>query len=155
MITTETYRAVVSGMATCLALVTLGCTAAMPKSGFLEDYSAFELIHDDAPVWDLVDPEGLGKGDRVLKIWADRPNLDELAKYDRFINDPSVVRLHENSPGNWVNPDKLKKFVAEMDSVFAEGLAEHYPQVDTPAEGVIRFRAAVTDISPAFLYESP
>jgi hypothetical protein len=154
-ITTGTFWAAVYGVATCLTLVTFGCAAAMPKSGFLEDYSSFEKIHDDAPAWNFIDPEGVGTTHRTMRIWADVRNLEALKNYDRFMHDTTVVRLGRHSPGNWVSPDKLQQLVDGFSSAFEGELTAYYPKVDAPGAGVIRFRAAITDIWPAFLYESP
>ena len=154
-VTMGTFPAGVSGAVACVVLVTLGCAAGMPRSGFLNDYSGFEKIHDDAPVWSFVDPEGVGTRHRVLRMWSDQRNVDVLGKYDRFMNEPLVVRLNKHSPGHWVSPDKLKRIVNEMDDAFERELTAYYPKVDRPGEGVIRFRAVITDIWPAFLYDSP
>ncbi len=154
-ITTGTFRTVVSVVAACLTLVTFGCAAAMPKSGFLEGYSSFEEIHNDAPVWDFIDPEGVGTTHSVMRIWADLSNMEELKNYDRFMLETTVVRLGKHSPGNWISPDKLMELVGGIDSAFEGELTAYYPKVDAPGEGVIRLRAAITDMWPAFVYESP
>ena len=137
-----------------LVLVPIGCATGPPKSGFLKDYSGFEKIHDDAPVWSFIDPEGLGRSHRLLRLWGDVGNKAKLAEYDRFMVDPMVVRLNKNSAGNWVSPSKVAKLAKDMDDALIAGLSKHLSKADEPGKGVLRFRHALTDIWPMYVYDS-
>lgn len=125
-----------------------------PKSGFLSDYSQLKLLHDDAPVWNFMDKSGAARSRDILRLWANRPNLDKIAGYDSVIVDPFVVRLNRNSAGNWVSPEKLSKLTKEIEAAFVESISECYTIVEQPGEGVARFRTALTDISPLYAYKS-
>ena len=136
-----------------LILVT-GCTSMPPKSGFLSDYSELQLIQDDAPVWDFVDASGVARSRSTLRIWANSPDLDEIAGYDSAIVDPFVLRLSKNSSGNWVSPAKLNELTEALHTAFVESLSDCYTIVAEPGEGVVRFRSAMTDLSPMIVYHS-
>jgi len=139
----------------CLALVLSGCATGPPRSGFLSDYSKFEKIHDDAPVWDLIDPSGVGRSRGTMRLWADLSGEDDLGKYDRFMRDPTVLRLKSDSAGQWVSSEKLHEVMSQMDDAFAEAMSVTYPLTEEPGEGVLRFRTAITDIYPMSVYTSP
>ena len=125
-----------------------------PKSGFLSDYSKLKLIHDDARLWNFVDASGVARSRLNLRIWANSDSLEELARYDRVIVDPFVVRLNKHSAGNWVSPDKLNAVTKAMHAKFVESVSDCYTIVEEPGEGVARFRTALTDISPMYTYKS-
>lgn len=125
-----------------------------PKSGFLSDYSKLQLLEDNAPVWNFVDKSGIARSRRIMRLWATQATLEVLAGYDRVIVDAFVIRLGRNSSGNWVSPEKLSELTKAMRAEFVKSLSECYTIVDEPGEGVARFRTAVTDISPMFVYES-
>lgn len=131
-----------------------GCASIPPKSGFLSDYSKLEPLHDDAPVWDFMDASGAARSHSILRVWANRPDLDEIAGYDSVIVDPFVLRLSKNSSGNWVNPAKLNELTKTLHTAFVESISDCYTIVDEPGEGVARFRTALTDLSPLIVYHS-
>ena len=131
-----------------------GCASGPPKSGFLSDYSQLQLISDDAPVWDFMDASGAARSRSVLRVWANRPDLDEIAGYDGVIVDPFVLRLSKHSSGNWVNPAKLDELTKTLHAAFVDSISDCYTIVDEPGEGVARFRSALTDLSPLIVYHS-
>lgn len=137
-----------------LVLVALGCASGPPKSGFLSDYSALKKVHDDAPVWSFVDPEGVGRAHRTLKLWADTADWMKLAGYDKVMMDPIVLRLGKNSSGRWVSPGKLKELTDRIHEDFVSELSADYPVVDEAGEGVVRFRTAITDVYPMSRFRS-
>ncbi len=138
----------------CSLMILTGCTSMPPKSGFLSDYSQLKLLHDDAPVWNFMDKSGVARSRDILRLWANRPDLDKIAGYDSVIVDPFVVRLNRNSAGNWVSPEKLSKLTKAIEAAFVESISECYTVVERPGEGVARFRTALTDISPLYAYKS-
>ena len=125
-----------------------------PKSGFLSDYSQLQLIHDDAPVWNFMDESGGARSRDILRLWGNRPDLDKIAGYHSVIVDPFVVRLNKNSAGNWVSPEKVNELTKSMHAEFVKSVSDCYAIVEDPGEGVARFRTALTDISPMFVYRS-
>ena len=72
----------------CLALVTTGCAKGPPRSGFLKDYSGLEKVHDDALVWNFIDPSGTAQSRRTMRLWADHADWSVFGKYDQFMLDP-------------------------------------------------------------------
>lgn len=131
-----------------------GCASMPPKSGFLSDYSELKLLHDDAPVWNFVDKSGVARSRDILRLWVNRPDLDAIAGYDSVIVDPFVVRLNKNSAGNWVSPEKLSELTKAIQAAFVESVSSCYTIVEQPGDGVARFRTALTDISPLYVYKS-
>ena len=138
----------------CSLLFVTGCASMPPKSGFLSDYSNLEQIHDSARLWNFVDTSGVARSRLSLRLWGNRASLDELARYDSVIVDPFVIRLNKHSTGNWVSPEKINAVTKAMHAEFVKSLSGCYTIVEEPGEGVARFRTALTDISPMFVYES-
>ena len=138
----------------CSLIFITGCASRPPNSGFLSDYSELQLIKDNAPVWNFVDESGFARSRRIMRLWATQATLEELAGYDRVIVDAFVIQLGKHSPGNWVSPEKLSELTKAMHSEFVKSLSDCYTIVDEPGEGVLRFRTALTDISPMFVYQS-
>jgi len=132
-----------------------GCASMPPKSGFLSDYSELKLLHDDAQMWNFVDKSGVARSRDILRLWVNRPDLDAIAGYDSVIVDPFVVRLNKHSAGNWVSPEKLNELTKAIEAAFVKSVSACYTIVEQPGEGVGRFRTALTDISPLYVYKSP
>ncbi len=133
-----------------LLLTFVGCASGPPKSGFLRDYSNFEKVRDDAPVWGFTDPSG--SGSHYVKLWRDASGLGKLSQYDRIIVERTELRLKENTRNLPAQANELAQFLE--DTLIAE-LRDRYPLADTAGSGVLRFRTAITDIYPSRVFEDP
>ncbi len=102
-------------------------------SGFLGDYSDLQP-----------DPEG-----RVLLMNFKSENV--LGSYTKFIIDPVFVYFQENEEGNGFDPVELKQLTDYFRAEVAEELRSSgkYQVVSDPGPGVVRFRAAITNVNPA------
>ncbi len=154
MVTTHSWLGLLLAAGAVCVLAATGCASGPPQSGFLTDYSGFEELPEDAPIWEYVDPGG--RRSRLnARIWGDRTNSQSLGKYDRLLIDPVVVHLRPGSEGAWVAPEKLNEITQYMRDALVAAFEDDYPVVDEPGEGVLRFRIAVTDIYPEYDYVTP
>jgi hypothetical protein len=114
-------------MISCGLLV--GCQAhkASP-SGFLDDYSKLKPnpVVEDA-------------------LYYQDPSRS-LREYDKFMLDPVIVHFAPNAKGTAVDPAKLKTLTDYCRDEAVKALSERYRVVDAPGPGVLRPRAALTDI---------
>ena len=105
---------------------------APPTSGFLGDYSDLQP-HPDK---------------KLMLVY--RKHEGVLASYDRFLIDPVLIYFHEDAKGTGVYPAELAQLAAflrdEVIAALSEGNA--YEVVEEPGPGVIRVRAAITDVVP-------
>lgn len=118
----------------CLILVgsvssLVGCAGPkVVKSGFLVDYTGFEpSAHDE----------------NALVYWS---NDHTLSEYDRLMIDPIVVYFHQDAKGVGVDPNELNELTAYMREAVVKAVGDQYRIVDQPARGVLRLRAALTDV---------
>jgi len=137
----------------CLVFVIAGCASGPPKSGFLGDYSNFEKVRDDAPVWDFADPTGVKRESLRVELWRDASGLHNLSQYDRIIVEPTKLMLKTHSRGHHVDPRKVSELVQNAHDAFVAALEDHYPVVDEAGPGVLRFRTAITDLHPIHKYK--
>ena len=136
-----------------VVLVSSGCATGPPKSGFLGDYSKFEKVRDDAPVWDFADPTGVKRESLRVELWRDASGLHNLSQYDRIIVEPTKLMLKTHSRGHHVDPRKVSELVQNAHDAFVAALQDHYPVVDEAGPGVLRFRTAITDLHPIHKYK--
>ena len=113
-----------------IACGSLGEVRAQSKrySGFLGDYSKL-------------------KKSRKLKGAMSYENPSKsLKEYDKFIIDPVVVHFAPNAKGIGVDPLKVKQVADYLHREMWQALSIRYQVVNTPGPGVLRLRAAITDI---------
>lgn len=80
-------------------------------------------------------------GDAVLHVMDD---------YDRFILDPVLVYFHDSSRASAVDPQELMELTSALGEEVAQELADGgYQVVKSPGPGVLRIRAAITDVDAA------
>ena len=126
----------------CLSLLAAAATTASatkdkqkkapPTSGFLGDYS--ELTpHPDK---------------KLMLVYRKRAGV--LAGYNRFLVDPVLVYFHEEARGVAVDPGELAELAGFLRDAVIEALSEDgaYAVVEEPGPGVVRLRAAITDVVP-------
>lgn len=103
-----------------------------PTSGFLGDYSDLEP-HPDK---------------KLMLVY--RKHEGVLAAYDKFLIDPVLIYFHEDAKGAGVDPQELAELASFLrDEVIAAlGEGDAYEVVEEPGPGVLRVRAAITDVVP-------
>lgn len=129
LITKCSYRRVTLLLALLAGLSSMGCQA--PKashSGFLGDYSQLR------PNPDIEDAE-----------YYQDPNKN-LKDYDKFLIDPVIVHFAPNAKGIALDPAKVAELTDYARSQAVEALSKRYQVVESPGPGVLRIRAALTDI---------
>lgn len=120
---------VLGTMAVALVLVLTGC-AKTQQSGFLKDYSKLQPSPDVEGALVYVDPA--------------RP----LKDYSAFIIDPVVLHFAPEAKGAGIDPETLKELTDHFRSELGRALTGGgYRVVNAPDAGVLRIRAAITDIS--------
>ena len=120
-------------MSIALAIIFLGSVAGCAtqqaaKSGFLSDYSQLK-------------PDPTFDGARRYQNPA-KP----LNQYRKFMLDPVVVHFAPNAKGTAISPGELKKLADYFHDRAVEELSKRYQVVQKPGPGVLRVRAAITDI---------
>jgi hypothetical protein len=99
-------------------------------SGLLGDYSHF---HPDP-----VKPS-------TLIYRSDKHNLGE---YEKLIFDPILVFFSPQAEYKGIQPDELKKLTDYFRTAIVKAIQDVYPITDKPGPGVLRLRAAITDLAP-------
>ncbi len=124
-----------------LLLITGCATTHLTESGFFNDYSAFEP-REDTPGILVHFPQGREKAYAQAKT------------YEGFIIDPIIVNIDpERYEKVGIDPEKIEEITEYFHKEITEGLEEDgYYIVDQPAKGVMRIRAALTDIVPSKPY---
>ncbi len=120
-------------MSIALAIIFLGSVAGCAtqqaaKSGFLSDYSQLK-------------PDPAFDGARRYQNPA-KP----LNQYRKFLLDPVVVHFAPNAKGTAISPGEIKKLADYFHDRAVEELSKRYQVVQKPGPGVLRVRAAITDI---------
>jgi Protein of unknown function (DUF3313) len=129
----------------CLLMALLfvsGCaTTHLTESGFFNNYSEFEP-KEDAPGILLHFPEGREKA------------YEKAKTYEGFIVDPIAVNITpERYEELGIDPEKIGEITEYFHAEITKGLQEEdYYIVSLPAKGVMRIRAALTDIVPSKPY---
>lgn len=103
-----------------------------PTSGFLGDYSELEP-HPDK---------------KLMLVYRKRAGA--LAPYDGFLVDPVLVYFHPEAKGVGVDPNELAELAGFLRDEVIAALTEGdvYRVVEEPGPGVVRIRAALTDLVP-------
>ncbi|MFA5355928.1 MAG: DUF3313 domain-containing protein [Candidatus Omnitrophota bacterium] len=108
-----------------------GCsTMKTPKSGFLEDYSEFQ-----------VDPK-----DKSL-LWYEKKGVD-WKRFKKLMIDPVVVYFHPDALNRAIQPEELEKLTGYFRETVINEVKDEYPVTDTPGADVLRIRTAITDVIP-------
>jgi hypothetical protein len=102
----------------------------MSKSGFLSDYSKLE--------------EGK-KGQAEFVYFKEGVNWKS---YDKIMIDYLVFYLSKDAQDKGIQADELKEMADVWHMAFIDAVKEDYEIVHEPGPGVLRFRAAITDLSP-------
>lgn len=86
-------------------------------------------------------------GSPSLREWSSRPGV--LRDYHAFLFEPVVVSLGKNAADNQASAEELKNLSEHLRVAFTSELARGgYTIVDVPGEGVLRVRAALTELVP-------
>jgi len=102
----------------------------MRKSGFFSDYSKLK--------------EGK-KGEAEFYYIKEGVNWNS---YDKIMIDHLVFFMSEDAQYNGIQPDELKEIADTWHRAFFDALEGDYEITHEPGPGVLRFRAAITDLSP-------
>lgn len=106
-------------------------TAPVSTSGFLGDYSELQPHPDDEDVL----------------VYRDRVGV--LGEFDRFLVEPVLLYLHPDSRGGTLDPAELQALATDLRNAVVEQLeAGGYELAEEPGPGVLRIRAALTDVVP-------
>jgi hypothetical protein len=86
-------------------------------------------------------------GHPSLLEWSSRPGI--LSQYHSFLFEPVVVVLGKTATDNQGSVEEMQALSAHLRTAFSEELVRGgYTIVDTPAAGVLRVRAALTQVVP-------
>jgi hypothetical protein len=122
----------------CLALAMVlflgGCAAqrltSYETSGFLGNYANFEVGGDGQPNLVYLNPK------RNLRL------------YDKVLIDHVVVYFSPRAENKGVDPVQLTELTQYFHQAVVDALKSRYRIVDSPGEGVLRIRTAITGIEP-------
>lgn len=118
-----------------VVLIATGCSATgmkrVEKSGFISDYSQFRQ----------------GDGEQAAYGYS-RPGAD-LSKYDKILIEKVCVCLPDQEENSDIEPILLREFAEYYDQAITSAVFDKYRVVDEPGPGVLRVRAAITDVKPA------
>jgi hypothetical protein len=86
-------------------------------------------------------------GHPSTRSWSSRPQA--LADYHAFLFDPVVVSLGKAAPDYEASAEEVKNLSEHLRAAFTDELTRGgYTVVDKPGEGVLRVRAALTELVP-------
>jgi hypothetical protein len=86
-------------------------------------------------------------GNRSLLAWSSRPGI--LGDYHAFLFEPVVVSLGKADADKTASPEELKNLSEHLLLAFTAELTRGgYTIVDVPGAGVLRVRAALTELVP-------
>jgi len=116
----------------CLMISLQGCTSTAPKpltfSGFLENYSGLRPASDGSGAWNYR-----------------KPNVD-FQPYAKIMLDPLVIWPSPQSTYGGLDASTNWRLARAFEDQMRQALAGGYKIVDRPGPGVLRLRAALTDI---------
>lgn len=98
------------------------------KTGFLNDYSSMEE----------------GGGDQAALAYV-QPGAD-LSKYDKILIEKVCVCLPDQETYDDIEPVLLHEFAEYYDQAITSEVMDRYQIVSDPGPGVLRVRAAITDV---------
>lgn len=112
----------------CIMLLS-GCATVETKySGFLDNY------------------DGMHPSTVVEGLLVDKHPTKNIGQYESFYVEPVVAYLSEDANGNNVDPEKLKELTDYFYTLAVDALNEKYEVVDSPEEGALLIRTAITDV---------
>jgi hypothetical protein len=113
--------------------IAIGCATqqTMSKTGFLQDYTGFK-------------PGPKGGADFVYF----KEGVD-FSAYNKVMVDHVVFYFKEDSAYKGIHADEMKELADAFHGAIAEALKDGYPLVDKSGPGVLRIRAAITDVVPS------
>lgn len=118
-------------------LLLTGCqtTDTVKKSGFLTTYEGFK----DGPE------------DGVDKIWvAEGVEMNTVLKgYNQIIIDPINIWFAKDAEYKGINALEAVKLTKQFEKTIKMELADRYPVVMQPGQGVLRLTIALTDVEPS------
>jgi hypothetical protein len=86
-------------------------------------------------------------GSPSMRAWSSRPGI--LGDYHAFLFEPVVPFLDKNAPKNQASPEELKALSEHLRVAFTDELTRGgYTIVTEPGAGVLRVRAALTELVP-------
>lgn len=112
-----------------------GCAAGgmkkVEKAGFLDDYSQLKP----------------GGEDRAALVFI-KPGVD-LKPYDKLMFERVTVMLSPEAEYKVIDPALLKELTDYYQNALINAVKDGYQVVDQPGPGVLRVRAAITDVKPS------
>ena len=103
-----------------------GCAAKVQKTGFLSDYSKLQVESETKM--------------RYL-------NVDKAKQYKSFIIEPIQVYFHSQSEASKkLKKEQIQQLTQYMHDAIVKALGDKYPIETVPGPGVLRVRAAITDL---------
>ncbi|MFG0273731.1 MAG: DUF3313 domain-containing protein [Phycisphaerales bacterium] len=118
---------------TAIAIAAIGCSARAQRaepSGFLTAYDTLQESETEPGVL------------RYERAGA-------LSAYRRFLIEPIGVVPHPKADLDRVPIERLDELTQWLETALREELGSAYTLVDAPGPGVLRLRAAITDVDPA------
>lgn len=112
-------------------MVLQGCASTPLRTGFIPDTVVLQPV----------------PGDKSM-LWWEHPDFKWHA-YTKVMLDPVQVRGEWCQTESKVKIEELQNLAADLHNAVAAKLEPAYPVVDAPDVGVLRIRAAITDIDPA------
>ena len=88
--------------------------------------------------------------DGLRRLRTNPSPAKSLREYAKFMLDPVLVHFAPNARGGAINPDKLDHLIDFFEEELVKALSERYQVVDKPGPGVLRLRAAITDVQPTW-----
>lgn len=86
-------------------------------------------------------------GSTSMRAWSSRPGV--LGDYHAFLFEPVVISLGKGAKENQASAEELKTLSEELRLAFTAELRRGgYTIVEVPAAGVLRVRAALTELLP-------
>ncbi|MDR4506645.1 MAG: DUF3313 domain-containing protein [Candidatus Brocadiaceae bacterium] len=113
----------------------VACSTQKPvPSGFLGDYSSLK-------------PSSRTKGAYVYF----HPDL-EIKNYTQFIVDPVMIQPHPEAENRIVHQDEIRELAEYFHQEIITALEDQYPIVETPGNGILVIKTAITDVAPDLPY---
>lgn len=114
--------------------VVAGCARGPSPSAFLGDLSGLERA-----------PAGAVDVDALYR----KPGAD-LARYPRLLIDPVQIVDNPGSDFRRIHPDERERLTIFFRNAIIIAVQDRYPVVDAPGPGVLRVRAAITDLDASY-----
>src|SRR4029077_14256590 len=87
------------------------------------------------------------RGVPSMRVWSSRPGI--LGDYHAFLFEPVVVSLGKSAVDNQASAEELKNLSEHLRVAFTTELTRGgYTVVEVPGDGVLRVRAALTELMP-------